>query len=45
MAYIVKVKDEVESLLFYSYLHVHVHGETTQMMEEHQRTRTTSPHI
>ena len=43
--YIVKVKDEVEGLSFYSYLHVHVHGETTQIMEEHQHTRTTSPHI
>ena len=45
VVYIVKVRDEVEGLSFYLCLHIDIHGETTQMTEEHQHTRTTSPHI
>ena len=45
VVYIVKVKDEVEGLSFYLYLHIGAHWETTQMTEEHWHTRTTSPHI
>ena len=45
VVYIVKVKDEVEGLSSYSYLHIDVHREMMQMTEEHRHTHTTSPHI
>ena len=45
VVYIVKVKDKVEGLSSYSYLHMDVHGETMQMTEKHPHTLTTSPYI
>ena len=45
VVYIVKVKDEVEGLLFYLYLYMDTHGEATPMTEKPRHTRTTSPQI
>ena len=41
--YIVTMKDKAKGLSSYTYLHIDIHGEATQMTEEHQHTRTTSP--